>query len=142
VSPLAAQLGAAFGNVKTPSFDKLLKPALYEREDCEPIVVLSELYPFDNILLENEALIDEVVLHLSTEGRLFLFPKLFQYFLNNPESETSNLFSSVATLVNDYPLKRPKRPTRDWLASMTPKQQLVINAAVFELFGFKKADVS
>ena len=142
VCSLAFQLELAFENNQIPSFDKMLIPIMYSRSDDEPLAFLSQVYPFDEISEEKEFPIDEIILHLSNEGRVFLFPKLFQYFLNSPDRRSYNLFSSVDGLLYDYQFARPKRPTRDWLASMTVVQLSVIEEVTFELFGLKKANVA
>ena len=140
--PLATQLELAFFENQLPSFDKILEPIMYVRADDEPVVFLEKIYPFDEITKDKEYFIDEVLLHLSNEGRLALFPKLFQYFLSAPDCKTSNLFGSVEDLLYDYQLVRPKRPTRDWLASMTEAQLSLIDEVIFVLFGLKKANVA
>ena len=138
---LASKLELVFKNNVLPSFDEILKPIMYVRADDEPVVFLSKIYPFDEITEDKEYFIDEILLHLSDEGRSALFPKVFQYFLNGAD-RTSNLFSSFEDLFYDYQSVRPKRPTRDWLASMTEEQLFVIEEVVFVLFGLKKANVT
>ena len=139
---LASQLELVFKNNQLPSFDKILDPIMYVRADDQPVVFLSKIYPFDEITADKEYFIDEIILHLSDEGRLALFPKLFQYFLNGEEHRESNLFASIEGLLSDYQFSRPKRPTRDWLASMTETQFSVIEEVISVLFGLKKADVA